>query len=140
MDLAQVVAALEALAPLALAESWDNVGLLVEPSPPRAVRVALLTTDLTPPVLEEAEARGAGLVVAYHPPLFRPVRRLTCSSWKERLAVRALELGVAVYSPHTALDCLAGGVNDWLCAALGTPPRYSPRSVTVLECPVSVSV
>ncbi|MBN3307095.1 NIF3L protein, partial [Amia calva] len=119
MELSKVVSVLEELAPLSLAESWDNVGLLVEPSPPHTVSTLMLTNDLTPAVMDEAKSKGVGLIVSYHPPLFRPIKRLRCSSWKERLVVQALERGVAVYSPHTALDCLAGGVNDWLCGGLG---------------------
>ena len=41
-------------APPSLAGSWDNVGLLVEPSPPHRVNSLLLTNDLTAPVMEEA--------------------------------------------------------------------------------------
>lgn len=54
------------------------------------------------------------LIVSYHPPIFVPLRRLTQSSWKERLVLRCAERRVALYSPHTAWDALRGGVNDWL--------------------------
>ncbi|XP_075687053.1 phosphoribosylformylglycinamidine synthase isoform X3 [Rhinoderma darwinii] len=120
MDLASVVSRLDALAPPALAESWDNVGLLVEPTPPHQVRKMLLTNDLTEDVLEEALGAGADLVLSYHPPVFKALKRLTCAHWKERLVVRALEKRLAVYSPHTACDALANGVNDWLGRALGS--------------------
>ncbi|XP_078063509.1 NIF3-like protein 1 isoform X2 [Mustelus asterias] len=119
MELAGVVSVLEALAPLALAESWDNVGLLVEPTPPHQVRTVLLTNDLTEGVLEEALRVRAELIVSYHPPLFRPLTRLTMASWKERLVVRSLENRVAIFSPHTAMDASRCGVNDWLAKGLG---------------------
>ncbi|XP_078393115.1 NIF3-like protein 1, partial [Cetorhinus maximus] len=118
MELAGVVAVLERLAPLALAESWDNVGLLVEPSPPLQVRTLLLTNDLTEEVLQEALRVQAQLVLSYHPPLFRPLTRVTMATWKERLVVRALENRVAIYSPHTACDASPNGVNDWLAKGL----------------------
>uniref|UniRef100_UPI00398F1DD7 NIF3-like protein 1 isoform X2 n=1 Tax=Pristiophorus japonicus TaxID=55135 RepID=UPI00398F1DD7 len=119
MELAVVVRALEALAPPSLAADWDNVGLLVEPSPPHTVHTLMLTNDLSEGVMEEALRLQAQLVVAYHPPLFRPLRRVTMATWKERLVVRALENRVALYSPHTAFDASPHGVNDWLARGLG---------------------
>ncbi|CAH1232972.1 NIF3L1 [Branchiostoma lanceolatum] len=118
-DLAKVVTVLNNFAPPSLAESWDNVGLLVEPSPPHEVSRMLLTNDLTEGVLVEAVEKKANLILSYHPPIFVPLKRLTQSSWKERIAVRCLENRIAVYSPHTAYDALKGGVNDWLAAGLG---------------------
>uniref|UniRef100_A0A7M4EMV8 NIF3-like protein 1 n=1 Tax=Crocodylus porosus TaxID=8502 RepID=A0A7M4EMV8_CROPO len=141
MELRAVAAALDALAPPGLAESWDNVGLLCEPSPPHAVRTLLLTTDLTEPVLDEALARGAELVLAYHPPLFRPLRRLTpATGWRDRLLLRAAESRVGLYSPHTALDALPRGVNAWLAAALGASTSSVPiQPSTTLTYPTKGS-
>ncbi|XP_053326537.1 NIF3-like protein 1 [Spea bombifrons] len=119
MDLRTVVSRLDAFAPPALAESWDNVGLLVEPSPPHLVHRLLLTNDLTEDVLEEAVGMAADLVLSYHPPIFKALKRVTSGSWKERLVVKALEGRLAVYSPHTAYDALPDGVNDWLGRAVG---------------------
>lgn len=119
--LLEVLSVLERLAPLAFAESWDNVGLLVEPSASSNARIAhaLLTIDLDPEVLSEAEALGAQLIVAYHPPIFQGLKRLRASSAAERVAVRAVAAGIFVFSPHTALDAAPGGVNDWLLDAFG---------------------
>ncbi|MFN4241865.1 MAG: Nif3-like dinuclear metal center hexameric protein [Tepidisphaerales bacterium] len=109
-----VVTELDRLAPTSLAEPWDNVGLLVG-DPDAEVTHVLLTIDLTPAVLEEAVAQRCGLIVAYHPPIFDPVKRLLAGD----LAFDAARRGVAIYSPHTALDAAAGGTNDTLAAALG---------------------
>ncbi|XP_071978919.1 NIF3-like protein 1 isoform X3 [Engystomops pustulosus] len=135
MDLSSVVSRLDALAPPALAESWDNVGLLVEPTPPHQVRRILLTNDVTEEVLEEALGGGAHLLLSYHPPIFKPLKRLTCGPWKERLMVRALEGRLAVYSPHTACDALANGVNAWLGRALGPCVSVPLRPSTALSHP-----
>ena len=126
MELKEVLEVLEQLAPLSLAEPWDNVGLLVEPSRPRPIGNVLLTNDLTEAVMAEAEALACDLIVSYHPPLFQPIKRLVQRDWKQRLAVRALEGGIAVFSPHTSWDSVRGGVNDWLVAGLGKEvPRGS---------------
>lgn len=119
MDLKDVLQVMEQLAPLSLAESWDNVGLLVEPSKCRPIKIILLTNDLTVAVMEEAEAMSCDLIVSYHPPLFRPIKRLVKKDWKQLLAVRAIESGIAIFSPHTSWDSVKGGVNDWLVGGLG---------------------
>ncbi len=115
-----VLAELEAMAPLRLAESWDNVGLLVDPHEGEApCERLLLTVDLTWPVFEEAVRQRSDLIVAYHPVIFRGVQRLRAQAPAERVIVAALRQGVIVYSPHTALDAVSGGMTDWLAVALG---------------------
>ncbi|XP_046556815.1 NIF3-like protein 1 [Haliotis rubra] len=120
MELKKVVNILNEFANTSLAESWDNVGLLTEPSAPHNVRTILLTNDLTPAVLDEAIEKNADLILSYHPPIFSPMKRLTQKSWKEKLIVKCLEKRIAIYSPHTCYDALSGGVNDWLISAFDT--------------------
>lgn len=119
MDLKAVLEVLERLAPLSLAESWDNVGLLVEPGQQRPIKTILLTNDLTADVMDEAESVTSDLIVSYHPPLFRPFKRLVRKDWKQQLAIRAIESGIAVFSPHTSWDSVKGGLNDWLIGGIG---------------------
>ncbi|GAB6028623.1 NGG1 interacting factor [Chamberlinius hualienensis] len=115
--LKDVIRALERWAPLNLAEKWDNVGLLLEPSEPILVNRMMLTNDLTEEVCSEAISKDVNLILSYHPPLFAPVKKLTRSHWKERCAIRCIENKIAVYSPHTCWDALSKGVNDWLALA-----------------------
>ncbi|HYO10077.1 MAG TPA: Nif3-like dinuclear metal center hexameric protein [Tepidisphaeraceae bacterium] len=114
ISLAELVAALDDIAPTRLAEAWDNVGLLAG-DPEQAVTRAMLCIDLTPAVAAEAEAQRCDAVIAYHPPLFHAVKRLTAGS----VIFDAIRRGVAIYSPHTALDVADGGTNDLLADALG---------------------
>jgi len=132
LSLARTVELLERIAPLAYAEDWDNVGLLLEPlgdrraqGEPPSIRRALVTIDLTEAVLEEALAQDVDLVVAYHPPVFRPLKRLGTRGSAERALQRLARAGTAIYSPHTALDAAPGGVNDWLAAGAG-PGEITP--------------
>src|SRR5262245_52785160 len=107
----QVSAALDAIAPPALAQSWDNVGLLAGDREAVCRRV-LLCIDLMPAVLEEAIDSQVDLIVAYHPPIFRPISRIIAqSSEPDALVHRAIRAGIAIYSPHTALDAAGGGTN-----------------------------
>lgn len=118
MKLADLLTVLRAAAPEHLAEPWDKVGLHVG-SERRRVRRGLLCIDLTEPVMAEAVTHGCELIVAYHPPIFQPLGRLTDRTWKERVLVEAVRRNIAVYSPHTALDSVSGGITDWLCDGLG---------------------
>lgn len=113
-----LVLAMEAIAPLRLAESWDNVGLLVG-DPAAAVSRILFCIDYTDAVADEAEARGASAVVAYHPPIFKGLTRLVAGT----PVVRAITKGIAIYAPHTALDVALGGTNDVLADLLGLVDR-----------------
>ena len=114
-----ILSALERIAPLRFAESWDNVGLLVDPSQSAVFERAFLTIDLTQAVLDEALAQRSDLIVAYHPPIFSGLRRLRISSPEERVVLRAIQQGITIYSPHTALDAVPGGMGDWLARAVG---------------------
>ena len=82
MNLKEIVKKLEIFAPLHLAGSWDNVGLLIEPSGEKIVKKIFLTNDLTEPVMEESIKVNTDMIFSYHPPIFRPLKRLTSSSWK----------------------------------------------------------
>lgn len=116
--LSDLTAALESLAPLRLAEPWDNVGLLLG-DPSAEVSRALLTIDCTDAVFDEAVTLGCQLIVSYHPVIFDGLKRVTPPS----IAWRAVREGVAVYSPHTALDIANGGTNDVLADAVGMTAR-----------------
>lgn len=122
--LSQILPVLEHLAPLRHAEAWDNVGLLIEPRRgAHPVSRVMCTIDLGEDVLDEAAERGAELIVAYHPPIFAGMKRLARAGASERVVIDAIAAGIAVYSPHTALDAAPGGVNDWLADALGPSER-----------------
>ena len=118
MKLQQVLDILRTLAPEHLAEPWDKPGLQLG-DPAWRVRRAMLCIDLTEPVLLEAVAGNADMVVAYHPPIFQPVEAVTSLDVKQRIILTAARKRIALYSPHTALDAAEGGVNDWLAEGLG---------------------
>jgi dinuclear metal center YbgI/SA1388 family protein len=117
MKLSDAVKALESIAPTRYAESWDNVGLLVG-DPSQDVSKAILTIDYTPAVAREAREQGCDLVIAYHPPLFSAIKRITAEGSSGAI-YDAIRRGVAIYSPHTALDVADGGTNDMLADAVG---------------------
>jgi dinuclear metal center YbgI/SA1388 family protein len=128
LNVAALARALEAIAPLSYAEDWDNVGLLAgDPSAP--VTRALFCIDCTRAVVAEALEHGCEAIVAYHPPLFRPITRVVGGSVVYDLVRR----GIALYSPHTALDAAEGGTNDVLADAVGLGPDRAPIRATSLK-------
>lgn len=108
---------LEKFAPRRLAEDWDNVGLLVgdEASPMHRVMTCL---TLTPNTVEEALREKADLVIAHHPLPFKPLKRITTDTTPGRLLLKLIRGNIAVYSPHTAFDSAADGINQHLAIML----------------------
>lgn len=100
--------------------------------------------SLTAPVLQEAlESHTTGMIVSYHPPIFKPLKSLTLSTPLQASLLHCASAGISVYSPHTALDCVRGGINDWLGLGVlgcsGPEARYRVRqpnpAVTVIGEP-----
>ncbi len=125
-----LVNAMEHLAPLKHAESWDKVGLQLG-DPKRSITgPILLTIDLSERVLQEAIDHNASAIVAYHPPIFHPLEALTDATHTQRIIRGAAEANIAIYSPHTALDATIHGVTDWLCEGISAKPNQAtPNSI-----------
>jgi dinuclear metal center YbgI/SA1388 family protein len=128
MLLRDVLRVLDGIAPLRHAEPWDNVGLIAGDPASEITRV-LLTIDCTPAVADEAARHRCELVVAYHPPLFEAIKSVPATS----LIHRAIRDGIALYSPHTALDVAPGGTNDFLADVLGLSERAPLKLVPPRE-------
>jgi dinuclear metal center YbgI/SA1388 family protein len=114
---ADIAAFLEGFAPTALAESWDNVGLLVGRFE-QPVSRAMTCLTITPDSAAEAIAAGAELIVTHHPLPFRALKRLTSETSEGRLLLDLIAANIAVYSPHTAFDSAAEGINQRLAEGL----------------------
>ena len=114
---ADVCRYLESFAPTALAEDWDNVGLLLGD---RKDSVASIMTCLTvtADVVEEAIFQEVDLLVAHHPIPFKGINRISTDSPTGKLLWKLASNGIAIYSPHTAFDSARGGINQQLAAGL----------------------
>lgn len=108
-----MVRLLEEMAPLRLAEDWDNVGLMLGRRT-KPVRRLLLALDMTQETVAQAIAKKADMLITHHPAIFRKLGSLTDSNWQQELLLELAEHGIAVYSAHTNLDCVTNGVNDVL--------------------------
>lgn len=114
----EVLGVLEQAAPYELAESWDNVGLLVG-DPEARVDGVLCALDITLPVVEEAIQRGCNLIVAHHPVIFTQVSRVTTETVTGKILIKMIQNNIAGICMHTNMDCAQAGVNDLLAASLG---------------------
>jgi dinuclear metal center YbgI/SA1388 family protein len=113
-----IVAEMDAWFPPDLVADWDNVGLLLG-DPAATVNRLLTCLTLTAEVVAEAVERGHQLIVTHHPILFRGAKRLTTTTTEGRTVLALARHGIAVYSPHTALDNAPGGINVRLAERLG---------------------
>ena len=102
----QITALIEEIAPLQLQESYDNAGLQVGDDS-REATGALLCVDVTEAVVDEAIELGVNLIIAHHPILFRPLKRIVGSNYIERIVMKALRHDIAIYAAHTNLDAVA---------------------------------
>ena len=108
-------------APQELAESWDNVGLLVG-SGAQSVNRVLIALDVTEWVAQEAVERGADLIVAHHPLMnctWHEVQNIVDDNVQGRLIQMLIKHNISAICMHTNLDAADGGVNDVLAKALG---------------------
>ncbi|MAV51837.1 MAG: Nif3-like dinuclear metal center hexameric protein [Crocinitomicaceae bacterium] len=112
---------LETWAPKALAESYDNVGLLVGQPGTEVTRV-LVSLDCTEEVVKEAEEAGCQMIVSHHPVIFGGLKRLQGASDVERTVMRAVRSNIALYAIHTNLDNVLTGVNHQLAELVGCVP------------------
>jgi dinuclear metal center YbgI/SA1388 family protein len=118
MKLNDIVQALETLAPLTLQESYDNAGLCTG-TLEMEINKVLLSLDITEEVVDEAIKNGCELIVAHHPLIFKPLKKLTGSGYVEKTVIKAIKNDIALYASHTNLDNVWGGVNFKLAEKIG---------------------
>lgn len=117
MKVQDIAAAVERIVPLELAQDWDNVGLLIG-DPGKNVKRILLTIDVTAEVVAEAKKLKTDLIISYHPIIWDGLKKITPDG-PTGVIYSLIRSGTAVFSIHTALDTVAGGVNDGLAEILG---------------------
>ena len=108
---------LQEIAPLDLAQSWDNVGLLIG-SPDDQVSSVLLALDPAGTLIPEAELCNAELIITHHPAIFHPLKSLRSDRPTEKFLHAAVRAGINVIGCHTNFDAAYGGVNDVLARLL----------------------
>ena len=116
--ISEIISCLNEHAPFSLAESWDNVGLLVGDSA-RTVTSILIGLDPTCNLAEEAINRGADAIITHHPLIFKPLSAIDTASPTGQFIEMTLSHGISVIACHTNLDSAENGVSDILAKAVG---------------------
>jgi len=118
LTIKHIISSIEELAPLAYAEDFDNVGLLVGDENTR-VQGVLVTLDTLESVVDEAIEKKCNLIVSFHPIIFSGLKKLTGSNYVERTVIKAIQHNIAIYAMHTALDNVIDGVSAKMAEQLG---------------------
>ena len=114
----EVIDLFEKWSPKHYALEGDAVGLHVGQLN-RVTENVLVTLDVNEQVVDEAIEKGANLIIAHHPPIFRPLKRIATDTPQGRMFEKCIKHDITIYAAHTNLDVATGGVNDMLAERLG---------------------
>ncbi|MBN1795154.1 MAG: Nif3-like dinuclear metal center hexameric protein [Sedimentisphaerales bacterium] len=130
MKINDIQKTVERMFPPDLAQGWDNTGLLIG-NANQQVKNILLTIDITSEVLNEAKRLKTDLIISYHPiiwdglkkivaePAVKPQAKYLAPRSTRGIVYELIRSGISVYSLHTSLDVVQGGVNDGLAEMVG---------------------
>jgi len=114
----EIINSIESVAPRSAQEQWDNSGMQVGDTG-REIHSVLLTTDVTTEVVNEAIILGCDLIISHHPLLFHGLKQVCGQTPQARIVEMAIKHDIAIYSAHTNLDSVVGGINTSLAERLG---------------------
>lgn len=134
MKIKDFIGAFENEVPIAYAEDFDNVGLLVGDKNKTITKV-LITHDCIEAVIDEAIEKDCNLIFSFHPIVFKGLKKITGKDYVERTVIKAIQHNIAIYSMHTALDNHYQGINDMMCEQLGLTERkiLLPKKETICK-------
>ncbi|MGE4214401.1 MAG: Nif3-like dinuclear metal center hexameric protein [Anaerotignaceae bacterium] len=118
MKCSDLINHLEEFAPISLAESWDNPGLIVGDTQ-SDIKKILVALDATEEVIDEAIAIGADIIITHHPMLFSAVKKITNQTPTGVRLRKLIKNNIAHFAMHTNLDIAFGGTNDELARISG---------------------
>ena len=117
-NVADIITMMDAIAPPALAEKWDNVGLQVGLAEWNVQKI-WVALDPTPQVMAAACNNGVDLLITHHPLIFKPLKSIDLNTATGRVVSQAIQNKTAIFTAHTNLDAVVGGVNDVLAERIG---------------------
>ncbi len=106
------------MAPVALAEAWDNPGLQVGDPTAEITRI-MVALDPAADVINSAIASSCQLLVTHHPLIFKPLKSISTANTQGNLIHAAIKGGLSLISMHTNYDIATGGLNDLLACKIG---------------------
>lgn len=110
MKLKELVNYLESIVPPDFQESYDNSGIQVGDIESN-VNSVLLSLDVTEEIIDEADSKGCGMIITHHPLIFKPIKSISGKTYIEKIILKAIRKNISIYSMHTNLDIIKGGVS-----------------------------
>jgi dinuclear metal center YbgI/SA1388 family protein len=110
MTVKDIIDAIEAVAPPAYQENYDNCGLQVG-NVADTVTGVLIALDVTEAIISEAIERNCNMIVAHHPLIFSGLKKITGRTYVERVVQQAIKNDISIFAAHTNLDNMHTGVN-----------------------------
>ena len=144
MRLSVLIKHLEEFAPLSYQEDYDNSGLIIG-SPEDEINAALVALDCLEEIVDEAIALGCNLIITHHPIIFKGLKKITGKTYVERVILKAIKHGIALYAIHTNLDHVQHGVNAVISERLGLKnlkvlsPKEGLLKKLVTFCPIHLA-
>lgn len=118
MKIGEIIQILESVAPLSTQESYDNSGLIVGDKSTE-ITGTLISLDSTEDIVDEAVEKGCNLIISHHPIVFKGLKKFNGKNYVERVVIKAIQNGIALYAIHTNLDNYQLGVNKMIGSKLG---------------------
>ena len=113
----EIIQLFESWSPKSFALEGDPIGLQIGQLN-RQIQNVLVTLDVTLEVVQEAIDHNCQLILAHHPPIYRPLKNIRTDTPTGKIVELCIKHDIAVYAAHTNLDVAPGGVNDLLAEAL----------------------
>ena len=119
MTVSELYRILDKKIPRELSCEWDNDGLMCCPNSERYIKKVLIALDVTGEVAQRAIDGGYDLIVSHHPLIFKGIKSITEENHITAKTISLIKSEISVFSFHTRLDALEGGVNDTLAELCG---------------------
>lgn len=122
MKVCDVAKKIENIAPICLAEDYDNVGLFVG-SGQDDVKGIVISLDLTESAIDCCNKNNCNLIITHHPVIFNPIKSVLEEDYVGALLSKCIKFGINVYAAHTNMDMSEQGINFEIAKRLGIAPQ-----------------
>ena len=129
MQCAEIIKALDELAPRSYACEWDNPGFLAGRAE-KEVKKILVALDATDEVIDQAVRIQADMIVTHHPLIFKALRQVNDQQFISRRILRMIQADISYFAMHTNFDIAPGCMADLAAERIGLQAE-APLEVTV---------
>ncbi|NMB95631.1 MAG: Nif3-like dinuclear metal center hexameric protein [Clostridiaceae bacterium] len=130
----QIARYMNTIAPIDLAEEWDNVGLIIG-DPEQDISKVLVCLDVTTDTVNFAIEQKVDMIISHHPLIFKPISRIVYNDWKQKLIYKLINNHISLFSAHTNLDYARSGVNWNLARVLNLENIKNAGNVKRMSSP-----